>query len=52
VVAARLRGEDPPETLDVAGTSELLTIHWSRALRTWSDSVRTLRLPPKPAGSR
>ena len=52
VVAARLRGEDPPAMLDVAGTPELLTFHWSRALRMWSDSVRTLRLPPKPAGSR
>jgi len=51
-VAARLRGEDPTDRPDFLSTPELLTLHWSGALRIWTDSVRTLRLPPKPAGSR
>lgn len=51
-VAARLRGEDPADRPDFVSTPELLTFNWTDALRTWSDSVRKLRLPPKPAGSR
>ena len=51
-VAARLRGEDPADRPDFVRTPELLTSSWSDALRLWSDSVRTLRLPPQPAGNR
>ncbi|WP_411282261.1 hypothetical protein [Gemmatimonas sp.] len=51
-VAARLRGEDPTDRPDFLSTPDLLTLHWTGALRIWTDSVRKLRLPPKPAGSR
>ena len=51
-VAARLRGEDPTDRPDFLSAPALLRLHWSDALRIWSDSVRQLRLPPKPAGSR
>ncbi len=51
-VAARLRGDDPTDRPDFVSTPDLLRLHWTDALRIWSDSVRTLRLPPKPAGSR
>ncbi len=51
-VAARLRGDDPTDRPDFLSTPELLTLPWTDALRVWSDSVRKLRLPLKPAGSR
>ena len=51
-VAARLRGEDPATQPDFVTAPELLRLNWTDALRIWSDSVRKLRLPPKPAGSR
>lgn len=51
-VAARLRGEDPTDRPDFVSAPELLRLNWTDALRIWSDSVRKLRLPPKPAGSR
>ena len=51
-VAARLRGEDPTGRPDFLSAPELLRLNWTDALRIWSDSVRTLRLPLKPAGSR
>jgi len=51
-VAARLRGEDPTGRPDFLSAPELLRLNWADALRIWSDSVRTLRLPLKPAGSR
>lgn len=51
-VAARLRGDDPADRPDFVSTPELLRLQWADALRIWSDSVRKLRLPPKPAGSR
>lgn len=51
-VAARLRGDDPSTQPDFVSAPELLRLHWTDALRIWSDSVRKLRLPPKPAGSR
>ena len=51
-VAARLRGEDPTDRPDFLRAPELLRLNWADALRIWSDSVRMLRLPPKPAGSR
>lgn len=51
-VAARLRGEDPTNRPDFVSTPELLRVQWTDALGIWSDSVRKLRLPPKPAGSR
>ena len=51
-VAARLRGDDPTDRADFLSTPELLKYQWTNVLRIWSDSVRTLRLPPKPAGSR
>jgi hypothetical protein len=51
-VAARLRGEDPTDRPDFVSSPDLLRLNWTDALRIWSDSVRKLRLPPKPAGSR
>ena len=51
-VAARLRGDDPTDRPDFVSAPELLRLNWTDALRIWSDSVRVLRLPPKPAGSR
>jgi len=51
-VAARLRGEDPTDRPDFLSAPALLRLHWTDALRIWSDSVRQLRLPPKPTGSR
>ena len=51
-VAARLRGQDPTDRPDFVSAPELLRLQWADALRIWSDSVRKLRLPPKPAGSR
>ena len=51
-VAASLRGEDPADRPDFVSSPALLKLNWADALRIWSDSVRKLRLPPKPAGSR
>jgi hypothetical protein len=51
-VAARLRGDDPADRPDFVSSPDLLRLTWTDALRIWSDSVRTLRRPPKPAGSR
>lgn len=51
-VAARLRGEDPTDLPDFLSTPELLRLQWTAAVRIWSDSVRMLRFPLKPAGSR
>ncbi len=49
-VAARLRGEDPAASSDYVSAPALLTLRWTETVRTWSDSVRKLRLPPKAAG--
>lgn len=46
-VAARLRGQEPSDRADFVRAPELLRLHWSETLRRWTDSVRTLRLPPK-----
>ncbi len=46
-VAARLRGEEPSARADFVRAPELLRLQWSETLRRWTDSVRTLRLPPK-----
>ncbi len=51
-VAARLRGDDPTDRPDFVSAPELLRLQWTDAVRIWSDSLRKLRLPPKPAGSR
>ncbi|MBL0172677.1 MAG: hypothetical protein IPP90_18605 [Gemmatimonadaceae bacterium] len=47
-VAAWLSGADPAGRADFALTPDLLQLRWTEALRTWSDSVRKLRTPPKP----
>jgi hypothetical protein len=47
-VAAWLRGDDPAGKSDFALAPELLQVRWAETVRTWSDSVRKLRTPPKP----
>lgn len=48
-VAAWLRGDDPATQADFALAPELLQLRWTETLRTWADSVRKLRTPPKTA---
>lgn len=50
-VAAWLSGDDPGSRPDFASAPELLQVRWTETLRVWSDSVRKLRLPPKPTTS-
>jgi hypothetical protein len=50
-VAAWLAGDDPGTRPDFASSPELLQVRWTETLRVWSDSVRKLRLPPRPTTS-
>ena len=46
-VAAWLNGDDPAGRPDFFLTPDLLQVRWTETLRTWSDSVRKLRTPPR-----